>query len=117
MGLLAAGLVPAVVAAVLSWAPVAALTMGAALVFAGAAIAPLLTCHYLLVDRLAPAGTVTEAFNWALAGFLAGLAGGVAMAGAVIDAAGVRWAFAAAPLVMAAGVAFVATRRATLRPS
>ena len=41
MGLLAAGLVPAVVAAVLSWAPVAALTaMGAALVFAGAAIAP-----------------------------------------------------------------------------
>ena len=60
---------------------------------------------------------MTEAFNWALAGFLAGLAGGVAMAGAVIDAAGVRWAFAAAPLVMAAGVAFVATRRATLRPS
>jgi hypothetical protein len=90
--------------------------MGAALVLAGVAIVPLLTCHYLLVDQLAPLGTVTEAFNWALAGFLAGLAGGVALGGAVIDAAGVPWSLAAAPLATGLAAGFVTVRRASLRP-
>jgi Major Facilitator Superfamily len=118
IGLLAAGFVPAVVVGALDLASVVGLSaMGAVLVLAGVAIVPLLTCHYLLVDQLAPVGTVTEAFNWALAGFLAGLAGGVALGGAVIDAAGVPWSLAAAPLATGLAAGFATVRRATLRPS
>jgi hypothetical protein len=115
--LVMAGLVPAAVVGALAMAPVAGLAaMGLALVLAGAAIAPMLTCHLLLVDRLAPSGTVTEAFNWALAGFLAGFAAGTATGGALIDGIGVGWALAAAPLAMAVAVAFTALRRTTLAP-
>ena len=114
--LVMAGLLPVAVVGALPLAKVGALAaMGLALVVAGAAIAPLLACHYLLVDRLAPAGTVTEAFNWALAGFLAGFSAGTASAGAVIDGLGAGWALAAAPSVMTLAAAFAALRRRTLR--
>jgi hypothetical protein len=113
---LALGCVPAALAGGLPLAPPAALAaMGAALVVAGVAIAPLLVCHYLLVERLAPAGTVTEAFNWALSGFLGGLAGGAALAGAVIEAAGVGPALAAAPAAVALAGGLTLAFRGTLR--
>jgi hypothetical protein len=113
--LVTAGLLPVAVVGALPLAPVAALAaMGLALVVAGAAIAPLLACHYLLVDRLAPEGTVTEAFNWALAGFLAGLSAGTAAAGGMIDGLGVGWALAAAPGAMTLAAALAALRHRTL---
>jgi len=89
--------------------------MGVVLLAAGACIAPLLACGYLLVDRLAPAGTVTEAFTWMQTGFLAGLSGGAAAGGLLIDRLGVRAALAAAVAVALAGAAAARARRPTLR--
>lgn len=89
--------------------------MGVVLPLAGACIAPLLACGYLLVDRLAPAGTVTEAFTWMLTGFLSGLSGGAAAGGVLIDLFGVRPAFAGAAGVVAAAALVARLRRSTLR--
>lgn len=70
--------------------------MGVALVVDGLCIAPLLGTIYLLVDVLAPEGTVTESFTWIHTGFISGLAAGTAIAGGVIEVLGVRFALGAA---------------------
>jgi MFS family permease len=83
MAALAAGYLP------LIWAP--------ALPFiSGLFLAPMLACSFTLVDRLAPSGTVTEAFAWVVAAFAVGGAVGSAAAGIGQDLAGVPGAFAAA---------------------
>jgi hypothetical protein len=113
---LAVGMAPVALAGALPLAPLASLVaMAAALLLTGATIAPLLVCHYLLVERLAPPGTVTEAFNWALSGFLGGLAAGAALAGAVIEVAGVGAALAAAPVALALASGLALAFRGTLR--
>lgn len=83
------------------------LQMGTLIVLAGLPIAPWLSCTYLLVDRLTPVGTVTEAFTWVLTGFLSGQSVGASLAGILIDARGPRMALlaAAASLALAAAVA------------
>jgi MFS family permease len=48
---------------------------------AGIAIAPLFTCLYALVGRLAPAGTETEAFAWTSTALVGGAAIGLAAGG------------------------------------
>jgi MFS family permease len=74
------------------------------LVVVGVAIAPAIACLYLLVDRLAPAGTVTEAFTWVTTAFAAGFAAGNALGGSLVHGVGTDRAF----LVAAGGVAAAA---------
>ena len=87
--------------------PTTDLQMGVLIVLAGLPIAPWLSCTYLLVDRLSPTGTVTEAFTWILTGFLSGQSVGASLAGVLIDASGPRMALlgATASLALAAGIA------------
>ncbi len=64
----------------------------------GFALPPLLTAVFLLVDRLAPIGTVTEGFAWVATAFLIGSAAGSAAAGALIAATSIRAGFCIAPV-------------------
>jgi hypothetical protein len=86
------------------------LQMGALIVFAGLPIAPWLSCTYLLVDRLTPAGTVTEAFTWVLTGFLSGQSVGASLAGVLIDASGPRMALLAATVSLTLAAVVAVTR-------
>lgn len=86
-----------------------------ALVFvAGLPIAPLVTGAYGLVDRIAPAGTFAEAFAWIGTSISAGLAGGTAIGGWLVDAHGVRSAIVCGVVAAVAGAAVVAARQGTL---
>ncbi|MUN40010.1 MFS transporter [Actinomadura litoris] len=89
MAALAAGYVPLVLAPGLAAMSVLAFASG---VF----LAPTLACSFTLVDRLAPSGTVTEAFAWVVAAVGAGSSLGSAVAGLGQDVAGVPGAFAGA---------------------
>jgi MFS family permease len=59
------------------------------LVLAGTLIAPWAAASYVLVGRLAPAGTVTEAFTWETTAVVAGFALGGALSGVLVQSAGV----------------------------
>jgi predicted MFS family arabinose efflux permease len=61
---------------------------------AGVCLAPMLTVSFVLVDRLAPRGTTTEAFAWRVTVFTSGTAVGAATAGAVLERSGDHWAAA-----------------------
>ena len=63
------------------------LTIALLLLAAGATIAPTFVCANAMLDRLAPVGTLTEAFTWLSTGMTTGLAAGSALAGALVDAA------------------------------
>jgi MFS family permease len=78
--------------------------LAAGMILAGLGIAPAIACLYLLVDRLAPAGTVTEAFTWVTTAFATGFAAGNALGGSLVHRVGTDRAF----LVAAAGVAAAA---------
>ena len=82
-------------------------------VLSGLALPPLLTCTFILVDRLAPDGTVTEAFAWVVTAFLIGSSIGSAVAGTLADRAGPGTAFlvGAAYSVLAAPIVLAARRR------
>jgi MFS family permease len=86
------------------------LQMGALIAFAGLPIAPWLSCTYLLVDRLTPTGTVTEAFTWVLTGFLSGQSVGASLAGVLIDASGPRMALLAATVSLTLAAVVAVTR-------
>ncbi|WP_428934260.1 MFS transporter [Streptomyces sp. ACT015] len=60
---------------------------------AGVFLAPALACAFVLVDRHAPAGTVTEAFSWLVTTFTVGASVGTGLAGPVVEAGGARWGF------------------------
>jgi predicted MFS family arabinose efflux permease len=75
---------------------------------AGMALAPMLASGYRLIERLAPAGMVTEAFAWTSTAF------GTAGAGALIEAHGTRFAFAFGAAAAALGALVTAARRSTL---
>ncbi|KUO15865.1 MFS transporter [Streptomyces dysideae] len=63
-------------------------------VLAGVFLAPVLACAFVLVDRHAPAGTVTEAFSWLVTTFTVGMSVGTGLAGPVVEAGGALWGFA-----------------------
>ncbi|HEU5030172.1 MAG TPA: MFS transporter [Spirillospora sp.] len=107
---LAAGYVPLVLAPGLAAMSVLAFVSG---VF----LAPVLACSFTLVDRLAPSGTVTEAFAWVVAAVGAGGAAGSAVAGFGEKLAGVPGAFAGAGMggVLALVLCLLGAR--TLRPA
>ncbi|MEE4544578.1 MFS transporter [Streptomyces sp. V4-01] len=62
----------------------------------GLFLAPTLACTFLVVDRHAPAGTVTEAFSWVVTAVGVGSALGTAVAGAAAQHGGAAAAFGAA---------------------
>lgn len=79
----------------------------------GVFIAPVLGSTFTLVERLAPRGTVTEAFGWLVTAIGVGAALGSAISGFAGDLVGVRGAFAgSAPLAALALVVAVLGRRA-----
>jgi Major Facilitator Superfamily len=65
----------------------APLSLTLLLLVAGATIAPTFVCANGMLDHLAPAGTLTEAFTWTSTGIVAGAAAGSALAGAIVEAA------------------------------
>jgi MFS family permease len=110
MGLLALGSAP------LPFAPSIGV-MGVLLVLTGLAIAPLATTEYALVARLAPAGTITEAYSWQIAANVMGAAVGSILAGLLAESAGVEWALATAGIACAAGFVVALAGRRSLRPA
>ena len=82
------------------------------LVVAGAFIAPVFAATSVLTGRVAPPGTITEAYSWTTTALAAGFGLGAAAAGVLIDASGPAPAFAAAGAIglLAAAVAVVFVR-------
>lgn len=109
-GLLAAGYLP------LTLTPgVVAMTGLAAL--SGVFLAPALACAFIVVDRHAPRGTVTEAFSWLVTTFGVGAAFGTGVAGPVVELAGTAESFAVAGAGgVAALLVLLATRRVLAAP-
>ncbi len=71
------------------------------LFLAGFAISPTLVAVMAVVERIVPASRLTEGMAWTFTGIAAGVAGGAALAGVVIDAAGGRAGFF---VTLAAGI-------------
>ncbi|MBA2812441.1 MFS transporter [Streptomyces sp. KM273126] len=67
--------------------------MTALSVLAGVFLAPCIACAFVLVDRHAPRGTVTEAFSWLVTTFTVGSSVGTGLAGPVVEAGGALWGF------------------------
>ncbi|MEU3915824.1 MFS transporter [Streptomyces sp. NPDC029721] len=105
VGLLAVGYLPLM----LSVGPVAMTALAAV---AGVFLAPSLACAFIVVDRHAPAGTVTEAFSWLVTFFGVGAAIGTAAAGPAVELGGTTAGFAVAG---GAGVAALLVLTATQR--
>jgi MFS family permease len=61
---------------------------------AGVFLAPALACAFVIVDRHAPRGTVTEAFSWLVTTFTVGASVGTGLAGPAVEAGGALWGFA-----------------------
>ncbi|MFI0965717.1 MFS transporter [Streptomyces sp. NPDC021080] len=80
-----------------------AMTVLAAL--AGVFLAPSIACAFVLVDRHAPAGTVTEAFSWLVTTFTVGASVGTGLAGPVVEWGGAGWGFAVPGVAGAAALA------------
>ncbi|MGW0767994.1 MFS transporter [Streptomyces sp. NPDC002676] len=60
----------------------------------GLFLAPAIACAFIIVDRHAPSGTVTEAFSWLVTTFTVGASVGTALAGPVVETGGALWGFA-----------------------
>jgi MFS family permease len=90
--------------------------LGALLLLAGMAIAPGFAAAFGLTDRLAPAGTITEAFAWLGTGVLAGVATGSALGGVAAEAGGAQAALLVAGAGGAGAFALAAAARRTLLP-
>ncbi|MGW3506741.1 MFS transporter [Streptomyces sp. NPDC000994] len=71
-----------------------AVAMVALTVLAGVFLAPCIACAFIIVDRHAPAGTVTEAFSWLVTTFTVGASVGTGVAGPVVEEGGALWGFA-----------------------
>ncbi|MGZ0205357.1 MFS transporter, partial [Streptomyces sp. RM1] len=57
-------------------------------VVSGVFLAPCIACAFILVDRHAPRGTVTEAFSWLVTTFTVGSSVGTGLTGPVVQAGG-----------------------------
>lgn len=86
------------------------------LVACGLLFAPTTVVGSTLLDTVAPAGTVTEAFAAMVMGIVAGTAIGNALGGTLVESASYDAAALAASGIAAAGAALAFTRRRTLTP-
>ncbi|MGW0083311.1 MFS transporter [Streptomyces sp. NPDC003393] len=71
-----------------------AVAMVALTALSGVFLAPCIACAFIIVDRHAPSGTVTEAFSWLVTTFTVGASVGTGVAGPVVQAGGALWGFA-----------------------
>ena len=112
------GLFLALLAVLLSTGTVNLLILLPVLFLTGLTIAPTLIMQQSLLDRLAPADRLNEAQAFLSASNTTGAALGTAVAGIVIDVAGLSWSFAGAALgaLFAAGVAVMNQRRWSVPP-
>ncbi|MFI5804115.1 MFS transporter [Streptomyces sp. NPDC051561] len=110
VALLAAGYLP------LMLTPgIVAMTVLAAV--AGVFLAPALACAFIVVDRHAPRGTVTEAFSWLVTTFGVGSAVGTGVAGPAVELGGTSASFAVAAVAgVLALLVLLATRRVLTVP-
>jgi MFS family permease len=92
------------------------LQLGVLLFVTGIANAPLIATLYVLIDRLSPRGTVTEAFTWVSTTFTVGIGIGAACAGVLADAYDPKTAFWLGVLGGGAAVVAVVLRRHGLHP-
>lgn len=101
------GLFLALLAALLSVGAVSLPILLPVLFLTGLTIAPTLIMQQTLLDRLAPPQRLNEAQAFLAAANTTGAAVGTAIAGIVIDVAGLSWSFAgaAAGVMLAAGIA------------
>jgi MFS family permease len=83
------------------------IALAAVLTLAGATISPTYACVYAMVEDVAPAGTITEAFAWLGTAVAIGASVGAALAGTLADAAGPASTFLLAGA--AGGIAAVVT--------
>ena len=84
---------------------------------AGVFLAPALACAFVVIDRQAPTGTVTEAFSWLVTTFGVGAAAGTAVAGPALEWGGTTAGFAVAVLGGAAALGvLLGTRRVLVAP-
>jgi hypothetical protein len=90
------------------------LALAAILLAVGATLAPAAIAGSALLDVVAPAGTVTEAFTVMIMGIVAGNAAGNAVGGAIVDGPGYESAAQAAAAFAAGGAAVAYVRRSTL---
>nr|MDT0661009.1 MFS transporter [Micromonospora sp. DSM 115978] len=79
--------------------------LGGALVIGGIAIAPALTLQNVMMGRIAPGGMLNEAYTWMVTVAVAASAAGGAVAGLLVDHAGVPWAFLFGAVAVAASAA------------
>ncbi|WP_420081304.1 MFS transporter [Streptomyces sp. JL4002] len=86
--------------------------MAALSALAGVFLAPSLACAFIVVDRHAPTGTVTEAFSWLVTFFGVGAAIGTAAAGPAVELGGAAAGFGVA---CAGGVAALVVLMLTQR--
>ncbi|WP_175410719.1 MFS transporter [Streptomyces sp. TRM64462] len=107
VGLLALGYAPLL----LTPGPVAMTVLAGV---SGVFLAPAIACAFIVVDRHAPRGTVTEAFSWLVTTFGVGAAAGAAVAGPALELAGTGAGFGVAA---AGGAAALAVLLVTRRPS
>ncbi|HSU34233.1 MAG TPA: MFS transporter [Propionibacteriaceae bacterium] len=112
------GLFLALLAILLSMGTVNLLILLPVLFLTGLTIAPTLIMQQSLLDRLAPADRLNEAQAFLSASNTTGAALGTAVAGIVIDVAGLSWSFGGAALgvLFAAAVAVLNQRRWSLPP-
>jgi MFS family permease len=88
--------------------------LGALLLLAGAAIAPTYASAYVMADRAAPAGAMTEAFSWLATAAAVGGAAGAAGAGSLVEHAGAAAAFGLAGVIGTVAVACITLRAGTI---
>lgn len=103
MGLMA---VPLFLHALFLQAPVFAIVA----FLAGVLISPSITAQSVLVSRMAPAKYATEAFTWSSSFILMGLGAGMAAGGAMVETVGLRPAFAAGGVLLAAMALLIVLR-------
>jgi MFS family permease len=84
---------------------------------AGLAVAPFVAIEFSLIDRVAPAGTVIEAFTWTVTSYMIGSAVGAGLAGYLAEHVSVTSAFLSAVAASAMAFAVTVARRATLAES
>ncbi|NXY97265.1 MFS transporter [Streptomyces sp. BR123] len=91
--------------------------MTALTALAGVFLAPTIACAFIVVDRHAPVGTVTEAFSWLVTFFGVGAAAGTAVAGPAVELGGAVTGFGVACGAGAAAlVVLTATQRILAAP-